>query len=139
MEKAFVTGAYGFVGSHLVTYLQKQGYEVVGADIKTKTPPSTEKDFYSIDIRNSDTVRNLLNKIRPKFVFHAAAQTSVINSMRSPENDIQTNVLATINLALQSVEFGVKRFVFFSSGGALYGNPTQFPVSENAEIKPLSI
>ena len=139
MEKVLVTGASGFVGGHLVTYLQEQGYKVVGVDMNANATNISEMDFYSIDIRNQDTVRELLDRIRPKFIFHAAAQTSVTESMRSPKKDIQTNVLASINLALQSIEFGVERFIFFSSGGALYGNPSQLPVLENAEIKPLSI
>ena len=134
-----MTGASGFVGGHLVTYLQEQGYKVVGVDMNANATNISEMDFYSIDIRNQDTVRELLDRIRPKFIFHAAAQTSVTESMRSPKKDIQTNVLASINLALQSIEFGVERFIFFSSGGALYGNPSQLPVLENAEIKPLSI
>jgi UDP-glucose 4-epimerase len=139
VEKVLVTGASGFVGGHLVTYLQEQGYKVVGVDMNANATNISEMDFYSIDIRNQDTVRELLDRIRPKFIFHAAAQTSVTESMRSPKKDIQTNVLASINLALQSIEFGVERFIFFSSGGALYGNPSQLPVLENAEIKPLSI
>ena len=134
-----MTGASGFVGGHLVTYLQEQGYKVGGVDMNANATNISEMDFYSIDIRNQDTVRELLDRIRPKFIFHAAAQTSVTESMRSPKKDIQTNVLASINLALQSIEFGVERFIFFSSGGALYGNPSQLPVVENAGIKPLSI
>ena len=72
-----MTGASGFVGSHLVTYLQEQGYKVVGVDTNTNVTNITEMDFYSIDIRKQDTVRDLLDQIRPKFIFHAAAQTSV--------------------------------------------------------------
>ena len=91
MEKVLVTGASGFVGGHLVTYLQEQGYKVVGVDMNANATNISEMDFYSIDIRNQDTVRELLDRIRPKFIFHAAAQTSVTESMRSPKKDIQTN------------------------------------------------
>ena len=79
-----MTGASGFVGGHLVTYLQEQGYKVVGVDMNANATNISEMDFYSIDIRNQDTVRELLDRIRPKFIFHAAAQTSETAQSGSP-------------------------------------------------------
>ena len=137
---ALVTGASGFIGSHLVQRLVAEGCEVVGIDIDTAQRPTPDgATVERVDIRDGDAVRRVISETRPRAVYHLAAQASVAVSMREPEVDIDTNVVGTVRLARAAIEAGVGRFVFFSTGGALYGEPKHVPVSEDAPPQPESV
>lgn len=137
---ALVTGTSGFVAGHLARRLLADGYEVTGVDIK---PPREDlgNDLrqVTLDIRDHAGMRTLLQETRPELMIHAAAQASVAVSMRDPRLDVETNVVATLEMAQEAAEAGTQRFVFFSSGGAIYGEPDLLPATEETAIGPKSI
>ena len=137
---ALVTGSSGFVGWHLVTRLVAEGVPVTGLDFAEPRQPLPEdvRDL-RIDIRDRERVHAAIAEARPEVIYHLAAQASVSVSMREPQVDIETNVLGTLNLAQAAMDAGTKRFVFVSTGGALFGEPPIVPVSEQMTAAPASI
>lgn len=137
---ALVTGSSGFLGWHLVNRLITEGVNVTGLDFANPRQPLPDdvRDL-RIDIRDRDRVYQAITEVRPEVVYHLAAQASVSISMREPQVDIETNVLGTVHLAQAAMEAGAARFVFVSTGGALFGEPPTVPVSEHLEATPESI
>jgi len=137
---ALITGTSGFVAGHLARRLLADGYEVTGVDIK---PPRRDLGDavrqVTLDVRDRAGVRALLQETRPQLVIHAAAQASVSISMREPRLDVETNVIATLELAQEAAEAGTRRFVFISSGGAMHGDPEVLLANEETAVEPLSI
>jgi len=138
--KVLVTGGAGFIGSHLVDALIQQGYQVVVVDnlsmghLENINPAAT---FYQADIYNSE-LEGIFEKERPEFVNHQAAQTVIQKSMEDPVFDANQNILGSLNLVLQCLRFGVKKIIYASSGGAVYGEPKYCPVDESHPINPIS-
>jgi UDP-glucose 4-epimerase len=138
--KVLVTGGAGFIGSHLVDALLQQGYQVVVVDnlstghLENINPAAT---FYQADICNSE-LEGIFEKERPEFVNHQAAQTVIQKSMEDPVFDANQNILGSLNLILQCLRFGVKKIIYASSGGAVYGEPKYCPVDESHPINPIS-
>jgi UDP-glucose 4-epimerase len=137
---ALVTGSSGFLGWHLVNRLVAEGVSVTGLDFADPRQPlpAGVRDL-RIDIRDRDRVHAAIADVHPEVVYHLAAQASVSISMREPQIDIETNVLGTVHLAQAAIEAGTARFVFVSTGGALFGEPPVVPVSEELEATPESI
>jgi UDP-glucose 4-epimerase len=144
-QTAFVTGAAGFVGQHLTSRLIADGWRTIATDVVTQPVllptkrTSGELDQRKLNICDADAVSTLIEKTRPDIVFHLAAQASVTQSMLDPLEDVTTNVLGTINLATASISAGVRRIVYFSTGGALYGEPRYQPVDEEHLPQPTSV
>ncbi len=135
-----MTGASGFIGSHLLARLAGEDCEVVGLDIAPpRVPLPAGVEVVSADIRDEAALRRLLLETRPEVIYHLAAQTSVAVSMREPVTDVEVNVLGSVRLARVAAEAGVRRLVFFSTGGSLYGEPAQIPVDEETPTDPLSV
>ena len=137
---ALVTGSSGFLGWHLVSRLVAEGVSVTGLDFAEPRQPLPDgvRDL-RIDIRDRDRVHAAIADVRPEVIYHLAAQASVSISMREPQVDIETNVLGTVHLAQAALAAGTARFVFVSTGGALFGEPPVVPVSEELEATPASI
>ena len=93
--------------------------------------------FYQADICNSG-LEGIFEKERPELVNHQAAQTVIQKSMEDPVFDARQNILGSLNLILQCLRFGVKRIIYASSGGAVYGEPKYRPVDESHPINPIS-
>ncbi len=91
------------------------------------------------DVRDRVAVTRAVAEAQPEVVYHFAAQASVSVSMRDPALDVETNVLGTVHLARAAAEAGVRRFVFASTGGALFGAPEHVPVTEDTLPAPVSI
>ncbi|HTO71474.1 MAG TPA: NAD-dependent epimerase/dehydratase family protein [Myxococcota bacterium] len=122
--RAIVTGGAGFIGSHVAAALLAADWEVEVIDDlssgRERMVPAGAA-LRRVDIRDADAVRRVFESFRPDVVSHHAAQASVSVSAREPILDAQVNVLGTINLLSASVAAGASRFVFASTGGAIYG------------------
>jgi UDP-glucose 4-epimerase len=138
--KVLVTGAAGFIGSHIVDALVLQGDRVAVVDnlssgrLENVNPRA---EFYKADIRDEGVAR-IFEGERPEVVVHHAAQVSVRNSVDDPRYDADVNISGTLNLLQLSIKHGVRRFVFASSGGAVYGEQERFPADETHPVRPLS-
>ena len=137
---ALVTGATGFFGSHLLARLARDGCAVTGLDIAPGRRPAPDGvELLACDVRDADALQRVMAQVRPQVVYHLAAQASVTVSMRDPAHDIDVNVTGSVRVAQAAIEAGVQRLVFVSTGGALYGEPQQLPVTEAATPAPLSV
>jgi UDP-glucose 4-epimerase len=139
---ALVTGAAGFIGSHLVDRLITDGFEVAGIDDLSSGKLSNLPegfDLREMDIRDP-RVREVIAEIQPDFVFHLAAQISVSVSAREPQLDADVNVGGALNLleGIRAVEDKTIKMVYITSGGTAYGDPAIVPADENTPIRPLS-
>jgi UDP-glucose 4-epimerase len=139
--KALVTGGAGFIGSNLVDALLAQGDEVVALDNLTTGRRSNLDSALADgarlvveDIRDAALVRTLLERERPEVVFHLGAQIDVRVSTAKPVYDAEVNVIGTINMLEAARQTGARRFVFASTGGAIYGETDVLPTPEDAEI-----
>jgi UDP-glucose 4-epimerase len=128
-----VIGSKGFIGSHCVNYFRNQGHNVVGCDIEVLH----EKDYVSFNSLKSNF--NLLFKdMYFDICINAAGSANVSYSFNYPEKDFQLNVSLLIDImAAIKANCPDCKFINFSSA-AVYGNPSQLPIKENAELKPLS-
>ncbi|MBC8232616.1 NAD-dependent epimerase/dehydratase family protein [bacterium] len=141
MSKILVTGGAGFIGSNVVDALLDNEHEVVVLDNLSTgfhTNINPKVTFYNVDIRDENKVRRIFELEKPDFVNHHAAQMDVHRSTREPIFDAQCNILGSLNLIIQSVATGVKKFIYASTGGAIYGEPKYLPVDENHPINPIS-
>jgi UDP-glucose 4-epimerase len=141
--KVLVTGGAGFIGSHLVDRLLKEGYEVrVLDDLSSGKMENLQShiesgkvDFVKADIRDALAVKKSMQDIC--IVVHLAAQASVPFSVEHPDETFDINVKGTVNLLRSAAEETVKKFVFISSC-AVYGASGADPISEGTKTDPIS-
>jgi len=137
--KILVTGAAGFIGSHVVDTYLANGYEVVAVDdlstgrLSNLNPAAR---FYQMDIRSPE-LQNVFETERPDFVNHHAAQMDVRRSVTAPIFDAEVNILGSINLLENAARYNVKRVIYISSGGAVYGEPEYLPCDEEHPARPI--
>lgn len=139
--KILVTGGAGFIGSNLVDSLIKENHEVIVLDnLSTGKKENLNKNtyFYNIDLRDLSKLNSLFEKERPEIVYHLAAQINVRKSIKDPFYDESVNIAGSLNLLECCKDYGVKRIIYSSSGGAVYGEPQKLPAPEVHEIRPLS-
>ena len=141
MEMKFlVTGGAGFIGSNIVDRLISEGNQVVVVDDLSTGKESnlnTEARFYKMDIRNPE-LASIFETEKPSYVCHHAAQVSVVRSTREPILDARLNIEGSLNVIELSRKHGVKKIIYASTGGALYGEPEYLPADENHPINPLT-
>lgn len=138
--RILVTGGAGFIGSHVVDGFRRAGHEVaVVDDLSTGNRANVDPQarLYQVDIRTSE-LDDVFTDFRPEVVDHHAAQANVPASVTDPVYDASVNVLGSLNLLKLSAAHGVRKFIYISSGGAMYGEPTALPVPEDAPVRPLS-
>lgn len=139
--KVLVTGGYGFIGRHLVNSLIQCGYEVSTLDIRTRllhtndTIPNSK--HYVVDITNREQVDNCFNEVKPDIVYHLASKVSVRQSVIDPHDDFNVNVFGSLNIILSCLKYNVKRLLFSSSGGTVYGS-VLLPSEERDVLNPES-
>lgn len=138
--KVLVTGGAGFIGSNLADALIENGHDVVVVDNlymgQTQNLHPKVK-FYLMDIRSPELAKVFdLEKI--DVVYHEAAQMDVRKSVEDPMFDAEVNVSGTLNLLQNSLKHKIKRFIFASTGGAIYGEQDYFPADEEHPTRPCS-
>ena len=135
-----VTGGAGFIGSHIVDAYINNNHNVVIIDDMSKgqkefiNPKAT---FYKKSIADTDLV-DLLKNERIEVINHHAAQISVSDSVKNPVKDAKSNIIGTLQLLQNAVECGVDKFIYASTGGAIYGEQDYFPAKEDHPQKPTS-
>jgi UDP-glucose 4-epimerase len=137
--KVLVTGGAGFIGSHVVDTYIDNGYEVVVLDDLSTGRASNLNPaavFYKMDIRSPE-LAEVFEKEKPDYVNHHAAQMDVRRSVVDPMFDADVNVRGSINLIECARRYEVKRFVYISTGGAVYGEPEYLPCDEKHPINPI--
>lgn len=135
-----VTGGAGFIGSHVVDALVASGYRVSVIDDlstgkrKNVNPSAT---LYKMDIRSPE-VSKVFKEERPAYVFHYAAQANLRKSIEDPIWDARINIIGSLNVFGLCREYGVKKIVFASTGGAMYGESKTLPTPETHPSRPTS-
>ena len=144
--RVLVTGGAGFIGSTLVDRLLAEGHEVTVVDdlsrgrlenLESARAAGARFGFHHMDV-NDPAIESVVVGARPEVVFHLAAQIDVRLSVEDPVHDAQVNVVGTVRLAEAARRAGVRRIVFTSSGGSIYGPVTELPVAESRPVDPLS-
>lgn len=139
--KALVTGGAGFIASHVVDGYLAEGLDVIVVDDLSRgrrENVAAGAGFYQADIRDRSALETILEKERPDIVNHHAAQIDVRHAVKDPISDAQCNILASIQLLDLTVKYKIRRFVYASTGGAIYGEPRVLPASEDTPVLPLS-
>ena len=135
-----VTGGAGFIGSHLVNYLIKEGHSISVIDNlsygkkQNLAEVSDQIKFYQEDIRDFEALKKILKNVDG--VFHQAALTIVQDSFKKPQEYHDVNVSGTENVFKLAKEYGLK--VVFASSSSVYGHKENMPIRENAERKPIN-
>jgi UDP-glucose 4-epimerase len=138
--KILVTGGAGFIASHIADAYINEGHEVFVLDnLQTgfKKNVNPKAVFIEKDIIDP-SLSGLFQKEKFDVVNHHAAQMDVRKSVADPSFDATTNILGTINLLQNCIKTGVKKFMFASTGGAVYGEQSYFPADENHPTQPMS-
>jgi UDP-glucose 4-epimerase len=139
--RILVTGGAGFIGSNVADKFIEEGHEVAVVDnlstgFRENINPKAR--FYEVNICDSKAIAEVFEREHPEVVDHHAAQMDVRHSVEDPVFDATTNILGSLNLILASVKHQVRKFIYISTGGAIYGEPEFLPVTENHPINPES-
>lgn len=142
-----VTGAGGFIGSHLVDRLLADGEHVLGVDdlssgrlanlSSARSTTVGKFQFQRLDV-TSTALSDHIERTKPELIFHLAAQVDVRRSVKDPIHDAMINVIGTLNLLRSAADAGTRKIVFASSGGCIYGEPdgSRLPVREDEIFAP---
>jgi UDP-glucose 4-epimerase len=139
--RTLVTGGAGFIGSHLVDALLAGGHDVCVVDDLSRGQRSSvaaDARLHVADVRSA-ALHDVVDTEKPEIVFHQAAQIDVRRSISEPLLDTEINVVGTVNLLQACVSAGVRRVVFASSGGAIYGDTSVIPTPETHPARPASL
>ncbi len=140
--RIMVTGGAGFIGSHTVDALVASGAGEVSVldDLSTgkRKQVNAKARLYQVDLRDAAAVAAAVEEARPETVFHLAAQMDVRRSVADPAFDAHVNVVGFLNLIEPARKRGLKRVVFSSTGGAIYGEQDEFPCTEDHPKRPVS-
>ena len=137
--RILLTGGAGFIGSHIAEHLVERGHEVAVVDDLSTGRHENVPDgarFYEADVRSG--CARVFEEFEPEVLCHQAAQMDVRRSVREPDFDAEVNVLGTIRLLQNCVGYGVRKVVFASTGGAVYGEQREFPATEDHPQYPSS-
>ena len=138
--RVLVTGGAGFIGSHIVDALLASGHEPhVVDDLSSGSRENLPEGVpvFEADIRDRPALAAAFERSRPEAVCHHAAQVSVGRSVSDPAVDAEINIVGTLNVIGEAVRVGAHRFVFASSGGALYGETSE-AADESTPPTPIS-
>jgi len=138
--KILITGGAGFIGSHIADLMTEEGHDIVSIDDLSNgkeenvNPKAT---FYHLNILDKN-LSNIFKKEKIEAVIHHAAQISVRDSVKDPIHDMEINIKGSLLLLEHCIKYNIKKFIFASTGGALYGEQDYFPADEKHPTRPLS-
>ncbi len=141
MKKILITGGAGFIGSHIADTLLDHGFEVVILDDLSSGNPKNipqQARFYQADICDQGALEEIFQAENPEIICHHAAQINVRTSLQDPQKDAQINILGGLNLLQKCQKYGVKKVIFASTGGAIYGETPNIPTPETEYSRPES-
>ena len=139
--RILVTGGAGFIGSHVADAYIAAGHEVAVLDnFSTGREDNVNQAaaVHRVDLRDQREVEKAVGSFRPELVNHHAAQSEVPRSVADPTYDAQVNIIGGLNLLKACVDHRVRKVIFSSTGGALYGEPDVVPAAEDHPVRPLS-
>jgi UDP-glucose 4-epimerase len=138
--RILVTGGAGFIGSHIVDAFVAAGHQVAVVDnlntgkLANLNPAAS---FFQVDIRDAAGLAQVFEQVQPEVISHQAALADVRGSLREPDIYAEVNVIGSIRLLEQARQHGVRKVIYASTGGAVYGEPEYVPVREDHAINPL--
>jgi UDP-glucose 4-epimerase len=135
-----VTGGAGFIASHIVDAYIEMGHQVVIVDnliTGRKENVNKKATFIEMDIRDPE-IERVIKEYKIDIINHHAAQMDVRKSVEDPIYDAEVNVLGALNILQLAVKYKIKKFIFASTGGAIYGEQDYFPADENHPLRPIS-
>lgn len=151
MSSVLVTGAAGFIGSHISEALLKNGISVVGIDsVNRYYSPLLKKhnirllqsynsfQFYKINIESADAIHDLFKTVQPEFVIHCAARAGVRASISNPQAFAKTNIIGSKNILESVKQYSPNSRVILLSSSSVYGLQKQSPFVETMELNPIS-
>lgn len=139
-----VTGGAGFVGSNLVEILENDNDVIIldnfSNSSKEMIQPLLKENVKLIegDIVDYNLVRQIIKELSPEYVVHLAAHVGIEKSVKEPLKNLEVNILGTFNVLQASLDSNIKKVVYISSGGAVYGDPLYLPTDENHPLNPKS-
>jgi len=139
--RILVTGGAGFIGSHVADAYIAAGHEVAVLDnFSTGNENNVNRaaTLHRVDLRDQPEVDKALASFKPELVNHHAAQSEVPKSVADPAYDAQVNIVGGLHLLKACVDHRVRKVIFSSTGGALYGEPDIVPAGEDHPVRPLS-
>jgi UDP-glucose 4-epimerase len=139
--KILITGGAGFIGSHVADKYIEEGHEVVIVDNLSSGKEeniNSKAKFFKVDIREKDSLKEVFKSEKPDVVNHHAAQKSVPFSVENPVTDAEINIIGFLNVLDLCKEYGVKKVIYISSGGSLYGDTENIPTKEDNPVNMIS-
>jgi UDP-glucose 4-epimerase len=137
--KILVLGGSGFLGGHLIDELILQGHSIISLDVakeRYRKIPEAVK-FFEADFGNRGVLIDIFNKEKIDIVVHLVSTTLPSNSNLDPLFDITTNLIESVALLDLCVKYKVTKFVYFSSGGTVYGDSMEGMINENHQTNPI--
>ena len=138
--KILITGGAGFIGSHVADLMIENGHDVAIVDDLSsgkKENINPNATFYHLSILDK-RLPDIFKEVKPEVVIHHAAQISVRHSVKDPIRDMEINIKGSLALLENCIKYNTRKFIFASTGGALYGEQDYFPADENHPTRPLS-
>lgn len=142
MKKVLIIGAAGFVGKYLIRYLKTMGeYKVAATKLSNENIEVSDVDLYNVDITQRDDMVSLLYSIRPDYIFHLAAQSSVSVAWKNPGLTVDVNIKGAINVLDAVRELYYKPRILLIGSGEEYGHilEGETPIKEDNRIRPGNI
>ena len=135
-----VTGGAGFIGSHVVDKYVELGHNVEVIDDMSRGKEGNKRDeavYHELDIRSNE-ISSIFDKGKFDVMNHHAAQMDIRKSVDDPSGDADINIVGSLNLLRNCVRTDVRQVIFASTGGAIYGEQSEYPAPEDHETNPVS-
>lgn len=135
-----VSGGAGFIGSHLVDKLIKENHQVIVVDDLSsgiKKNLNRKAKFFQVNIISS-RISRIFKKIKPELVFHYAGHIEARESVNDPISDAKINIIGSLNILENCRKYKIKKIIFASSGGEIYGTAKEIPFPETCYPSPIS-